>query len=379
MSGLHQSSPNHALRIAYVINSLEGGGAASPVPAIFKALEAQGATLRLLALTRRNGLALPPIEQAGIDVRIREGGTRDHLAALRWTVRQVRDFEATHIWTSLSRATLLGQLCGTMLQRPVISWQHNAYLKPWNERLLRWGRNRSDLWIADSSEVARLTRERLRVPAERLVTWPIFSANPDALQARAWQPGETLQLGSLGRLHPAKGYDILIDALAILRRNGFAPPVPFALRIAGDGPERDALLARASAAGVEPPALIGFQARPDAFLASCHLYLQPSRREGFCIAAHEAMQAGLPVLGTRTGEMPYTIEERISGRLVDPQDAQGLAQALADLMGAPAALGTMGEAARSRVLERFSQAHFRNVAAEIVATARAMKRGGDKH
>ena len=67
-------------RIAYVINSLEGGGAALPVPAILAVLRGAGAQVRVLALTRRDGRALPAMEAAGLDVAVREGGETDHVA-----------------------------------------------------------------------------------------------------------------------------------------------------------------------------------------------------------------------------------------------------------------------------------------------------------
>ena len=71
----HADEPTRApMRIAYVINSLEGGGAASPVPDIARILRDCGAEVRLFALTRRNGRALPAIIEAGLDPLIREGG-----------------------------------------------------------------------------------------------------------------------------------------------------------------------------------------------------------------------------------------------------------------------------------------------------------------
>ena len=258
---------------------------------------------------------------------------------------------------------------------PVVSWQHNAYLKPWNERLLRWNRNRSRLWVADSNQVAELTRERLGVPPERLFTWPIFFADPQAPVAQPWQSGEILRLGSLGRLHPAKGYDVLIEALAILRRAGFTPPVPFELTIAGEGAKRDMLLAAADEAGIENLAFPGYAENPRDFLATLHLYLQPSRREGFCIAAHEAMQAGLPVIVSATGELPFTVREGETGRIVPPENAQELAVALQDMLSRPERLAEMGKAGRQLVLERFSAERFRENGRAIVSRLAALETG----
>lgn len=360
------------LRIAYFINSMEGGGAQSPLPRIVRALENAGSEVRVFALARRNGLAIPRLREEGLEPIVREGGESDHLSALRWMERQATEFRADAIWTSLTRATLLGQVVGKRLGLPVVSWQHNAFLKPWNERLLRWRAAASDVWVADSSQVADLTRQRLGVPEKDLVTWSIFAADPAAPQAVPWQPGESLQLGSLGRLHPAKGYDLLIDALALLNARGFNAPVPFNVRIGGIGGDAEALMDRAKAAGVDSIDFVGFVADSAQFLAGLHLYLQPSRREGFCIAAHEAMQAGLPVIAARTGEMPHTIADPSMGRTFPVGDVEALADALAELLSSPGELAAMGQRLRQNAFEKFSEAQFYTVGAELVRRIRAI-------
>lgn len=346
------------MRIAYVINSVEGGGASQPVPAITRVMRDQGAQVRIFALTPRDRRGLPAMVQAGLDPRVREGGIKDHLAAAQWLRRELVDWGATHIWTSLSRATILGLLMGPMMGLPVISWQHAAFLKPWNRRLMRLLESRALLWIGDSQSVTGLTAEQLKVDRGRLMCWPIFAANPAMPCAPRWRPGETIRVGSLGRLHPVKGYDVLIDALARLRAAGFASPVPFEVAIAGDGTERDRLEALARAADVQNLTFTGYVANSTSFLSNLHLYLQPSRSEGFCIAAHEAMTAGLPVIASAVGELPWTINAGRTGSLVPPGDAVSLAAALRDLLIDPSQLAAMGDAARQDVLDRYSQEKF---------------------
>lgn len=358
---------NAGAKVAYVINSLEGGGAALPVPAILDVLRGTGAQVRVLALTRRDGRALPAIEAAGIEVLVRDGGETDHRAAAGWLGRELRGWRATHLWTSLSRATILGLMLGPRLGIPVVSWQHNAFLKPWNERLLRLLQRRAAMWVADSRVVAEITGKRLGVPASRLATWPIYAADPATPQARPWRPGEVLRLGSLGRLHPAKGYDVLIAALARLRADGFRPPVPFEIAIAGDGMEADRLTALADQAGVGELHLAGYTAQPRAFLAGLHLYLQPSRHEGFCIAGHEALTAGLPVLASRVGELAFSVRPQVNGWLAEADDALSLASALREALADPAALDVLGRQARAQMLEEYSQARFERTGKAIWA------------
>ncbi len=352
------------LRIAYVINSVEGGGAALPVPAVIGLLRRGGAEVKLFALTRRDGRALPAIKVAGIPVAVREGGEKDHWLALRWLEEELRAWGPTHIWTSLTRATLIGQLVGRKRRIPVVSWQHAAFLKPANRVLLRATRNLSRLWIGDSGMVTQLTAKRLRIAADRLVCWPIFRADPMAPVARPRREGK-IRIGSLGRLHPVKGYDVLIKALGRLPGH-----LDYELLICGDGKAHDALEQRAVALGV-PVRFCGFVADPRAFLSTLDLYVQPSRSEGLCVAAHEAMQAGLPVIASAVGELPYSIVEGETGWTVPPGDAGALADCLSAALADPARLPAMGVAGRKRLFDRLGPESFDQTGLAILERIRA--------
>ncbi|WP_257542213.1 glycosyltransferase family 4 protein [Sphingobium sp. CFD-1] len=354
------------MRIAYVINSVEGGGAAQPVPAIARVLQDAGAQVRVFALTPRDRRGLPAMIEAGLDPMVREGGPADHLAAALWLRRALIQWGATHMWTSLSRATILGLVLGPMLGLPVICWQHAAFLKPWNRRLMRALQSRALMWVGDSQSVTKLTAERLAVPTDRLACWPIFAANPETPRATPWRPGQMLRIGSLGRLHPVKGYDVLIAALARLQADGFAMPVPVSVEIAGDGAERGRLAALVRDAGLTDIRFTGYTGDPQAFLSALHLYVQPSRSEGFCIAAHEALTTGLPVIASAVGELPHSIRQNITGMTVAAGDAEALTLALRAVLHDPERLQVMGAAARADMLERFSWDRFATTGAAIV-------------
>lgn len=356
------------MRIAYVINSVEGGGAALPVPAVTRVMRNHGAHVEVFALTRRDGRAIDAMEGDDLRVHVRPGGEKDHPAALSWLTATLREWAPDVIWTSLTRATLLGQIVGGRIGAPVVSWQHAAFLKPANRVLLRARQGRSALWIADSHCVADLTARRLGVPAERLAVWPLFAADPAAPQASPWRPGDTLRIGNLGRLHRVKGHDVLLSALARLRAQGLCALPPIELTIAGEGAERAALEAQAAALGLDGVVrLPGYVGQPREFLAGLHLYVHPSRSEGLCIAVHEAMQAGLPTLVSAVGEMPYSVRDGDTGLVVPPEAPAALAQALIWLLSRPERLEAMGAAARARVLERFGAEAFAQAGAEVMA------------
>lgn len=359
------------MRIAYVIDSVEGGGVALPVPLVTRVLRNAGAHVEVFALTQRDGRALAPMLSDGLQVHVRKGSGRDHLNAYRWLDCQLGAYQPTLIWTSLTRSTIIGLLLGRRYAIPVVCWQHNAFLKTFRKLLLWILRKQPAMWIGDSDMVTALTAKRFNVPPERMATWPLFSVDRSAPQAKHWEPGQTLRIGSLGRLHSQKGYDLLIAALALLKQRSFVSPVPFEIAIAGDGSDREKLLEASRHIGFTGLQLVGFVEQPKEFLATLHIYLQPSRFEGFCIAMHEAMQASLPVIASTVGQMPYTVEAGKSGWLVPPCDVSALADALTEVLSHPERLAAMGQAARARVFPRYSAEAFRHAGENILERLRA--------
>jgi glycosyltransferase involved in cell wall biosynthesis len=129
----------------------------------------------------------------------------------------------------------------------------------------------------------------------------------------------------VSRLSPEKGVDVAIDACRRAR---------IALVVAGDGPERASLQARAAGADVRFVGQVD-QTRLAELRSCATLALVPSRSaETFGLAAAEAMAAGLPVAASRIGALPELIEEDC---LVEPGDAVALGAAIERLREDPAA------------------------------------------
>ena len=86
--------------------------------------------------------------------------------------------------------------------------------------------------------------------------------------------------------------------------------------------------------------------------------MQPSHHEGFGIAAHEAMCAGLPVIASPVGEMANSIRASGGGVLVDYGDVEALAGALENLAKAPQWAFECGQEGRAWVMARYSRSAF---------------------
>ncbi len=157
----------------------------------------------------------------------------------------------------------------------------------------------------------------------------VFAATPPA----AAPPVVFLTVASL---HPIKGVDVTLRAIARLREmlpDAFAREA-IAFRIIGDGPERDPLLALARQLDLGRH-LAWLGAQPHAVCQSelqrAHVHIMSSHRETFSIATIEAMASGRPVIATRCGG-PESIVTPATGVLVPPEDPEALAQAMASMI-----------------------------------------------
>ncbi|SDD20615.1 Glycosyltransferase involved in cell wall bisynthesis [Geodermatophilus telluris] len=146
---------------------------------------------------------------------------------------------------------------------------------------------------------------------------------------------------AVGRLHPQKGYDVLLDAAATWA----AGPRPPLVAIAGDGPLEAGLAARVRDERL-PVALLGRRTDVADLLAAADLAVLPSRWEARALTAQEALRAGTPLVATRTGGLPELLGD--AAELVPPGDAAALARAVDALLADPARAAALAAAGRER-------------------------------
>ncbi len=151
-------------------------------------------------------------------------------------------------------------------------------------------------------------------------------------------------LCALGRLHPQKGFDLLIRAFARV-----APRFPhWSLRIHGEGPLRAELEALVRDSGLAGRVALPGVA-PDAYaaLADCAVFALPSRYEGFPNALMEAMAMGRAVVAADCPSGPAElIRPEHNGLLVSVEDVSALATALERLLDDAPLRERLGDAAR---------------------------------
>jgi glycosyltransferase involved in cell wall biosynthesis len=163
-------------------------------------------------------------------------------------------------------------------------------------------------------------------------------------------------VGYVGRLSPGKGIDTLIEAMALLRRNGGPRARLF---IVGDDPRRGgayggALRRHAARLGLDGSAhFFGWIENAAAAGADFDLQVVPSRAEPCGLTTLEGMAHGHAIIATAAGGSPELIRDGREGLLVPPGDPAALAARLARLLGDPELRARLGAAARRRVVAEF--------------------------
>ena len=168
-------------------------------------------------------------------------------------------------------------------------------------------------------------------------------------------PEGTPVVGALGRLHVNKGFDILLQAAALLRERGL--PVK-KLQIAGDGPEEDTLktLAARLGLGTEDLEFTGWVTGPADYLAKLDLFVLPSRVEPFGLVVVEAMAAGVPVISSDIDGPRTILKSGELGVMVPPEDPSALADAIAAALANWPATLERARKAQVQALEIYDQA-----------------------
>lgn len=137
----------------------------------------------------------------------------------------------------------------------------------------------------------------------------------------------SFQLIHVGRFHAAKNHSCILDALAILRRNGCNITVDFY----GNGELESAV--RAQAERLELSDTVNFCGVTDnvfPHLQDADAFILPSVWEGIPMSLIEAMGSGLPIVASNVGGIPDMVKNGISALLITP-DVQQLAEAVEKL------------------------------------------------
>ncbi|SHI34412.1 Glycosyl transferases group 1 [Roseomonas rosea] len=314
------------MRIANIMAGAPMGGAETFFERISIAL--QGAGDEVLPVIRRDAARAARLRAGGLQpVELGFGGLLDVLTAPRLD-KVLRDFRPDLAMAWMNRAARFAHPGSWVLVGRLGGYYDLSYYR------------RCDHLVANTKDLVRWIVGQ-GWDAARVHHLPNFAPDFSGLEpAELPAPGGAVKLLAMGRLHPNKGFDTLIRALAA---------VPQAhLSIAGEGPERAALEGLAHSLRVQDRvAFLGWRQDTGALLAGCDLFILSSRHEPLGNVVLEAFSAGVPVIATATPGPQELIADGESGLIVPIDDPASLAHAIGDLIADPDRAAALAEAGRA--------------------------------
>lgn len=213
-----------------------------------------------------------------------------------------------------------------------------------------------DHLIGNTPDICRYIREE-GWPEERVHYIPNFvdippagfKAEGEAIRARHNIPEEAVVLLVAARLHPVKGIDVALDALAKL-------PKQVHLLLAGAGEEETALRAQAEASGItERVHFLGWINDITPLCAAADIFVVPSRSEPLGNVVLEAWAHAMPLVSTAAEGPKQLVTPRENGLLVPVDDAPALAHAIGEILGNPNLAVLLAEGGLGTLQHRFSE------------------------
>jgi glycosyltransferase involved in cell wall biosynthesis len=182
---------------------------------------------------------------------------------------------------------------------------------------------------------------------------PPDPATVEALRARYGLAGRRVAI-TVNHLHPRKRVDLFLQAVHYAAQ---LTPGATAL-VVGDGPERDRLHSLAEELGMEIGRDVVFtgvapEEELPAHYALADVYVHTGREESFGLSVIEALSSGLPVVSVNEGGPCDTVQDGVSGHLVEATP-QALGRSIAHLWAYPARAREMGEAGARFIRDRYS-------------------------
>ena len=188
--------------------------------------------------------------------------------------------------------------------------------------------NKADVVVAVSEKSAEALRTVCGVTRPIVIQGPLVSDPTESgfQMEKVKKNSDSLQLTAVARLFVTKGLVYLLDALKLIREKH--PNTR--LKVYGEGPLRDELMAHAKGLGLDGGDIFvgAFTSRDELsrLMSETDIFVMPSILEGQPVSLVEAMAYGRPMVATTVGGIPELIQDGINGFLCEPEDSNCLTQ-----------------------------------------------------
>ena len=257
------------------------------------------------------------------------------------------------------RASFCVHFAATGLRKPSIGWVHIAFgeyareISDKNRRKAKQTYGDFDrlVFVSDGAQESfeRWFGEHRNGDWRRIYDPYVNEKIESLAQANAAADVQRPLVVGVGRLEKRKGFDVLIDAVAALKKRGIVVD----LALLGEGQLADELREQARVQGVaDQLQLPGFVRDVSDWLKRASLYVLSSRIEGLPGTIFEAFASGTPVIATRCPHGPEELlQEGKSGLLVPVDDIKAMADAMQALLESPERRAELATAGRQRLAD----------------------------
>ncbi len=377
--GLKRGSRPHATRVLIFAMAFppEAVGSGTYAHRLARGFAGKGCEVLVLAPQDQQGRCVDfDSEQPYRTVRIPEAGSvlRRYLEVRRWVRRVLVEFRPDSLWTTNGMATrvagLVRELDGTGV--PVVSCMRGSDIvnrlpgKGLGARLESVFQRRC---YRHSTAIAAASQYLKGVAVSKGVDGEKIFINPSAFDFRQldgyqYDPGRLLDrfpalegrkvVLTVARLVEQKRVHLLVRAVAQLVER--VPELYFV--VVGDGPDQERLGQWVEELGIAGHVLLAGQVRPMSvelydFYCCAHVFAMAGVREGMPNVFMEAGAFGLPSVGVADGGTPEIVRDGETGLLAAPDDVEGMADRMGQLLLNGERAEEMGERAREWIEERF--------------------------
>ncbi len=360
--GVHLKAEKSVL---FLITGLGHGGAETQVVRVACELKKRGWEVSVVTLIKP--VAKPLIQQLSANnvmLKSLELGEGSKLRDLRLINRLLRILESEKpyvLCSFLFHANIIGQVTAQLsgVPRFITSIRGASFGSDKRIKFAKFFHSFDHITTLNSNEVAEkmikegvLKREKTRVVNNAISIQKY--RRPNAVRGNERKKlgiaPDTFVFIAVGRVHPVKGYDFLVDACAGLKGK-------IKLLIVGKD-DNSALYDNIKKSKLENfITLLGYRVDIPELLAAADALVLSSVSEGLPNALIEAHAAGLPVISTRVGGASEIVIENESGYLVEPQNANALSKAMQKMAQIPKIeLKKMGDIGQKHVANTFGLA-----------------------
>ena len=344
--------------IAFCITDLDAGGAERALVQIVTQLPGDEWRPKVFCLSGPGEL-MAPLEASGVPVECLRAKSWRSFGVIRKLATGLRDWEPQLLQTFLFHANLAGRFAAWRARVPVVVCGLRVAERdaPWRMRLDRWSQRLVTHNVAVSRGVADFAVSKCGHDDEKLSVIPngvdfdfFLRAAPSDLSSVGVPAGARV-LTFVGRLHPQKAPELLVQAVAPRLK----AERDLHLLLVGEGPLRSALEEQVAEFGLaEQVHLAGRQQNVAGMLKASTTLVLPSRWEGMPNVVLEAMAAGCPVIASDVEGSEELIENGRTGRLFSCGSTSELAAAVDQNLDHPEAAHELAIQAQHSVREQFT-------------------------